>query len=75
MKNQRSILGFFQKVSPSTPASTPPKRTEPESSPLQRISEAKKTSKKQTEPAQTPTPGPSSDVVVPEDEVLGTSNV
>lgn len=74
MKNQRSILGFFQKVSPSTQASAPSKKTEPDSSPLQRISESK-ISKKPAEPAQTPTPGPSSDVIEPEDEVPVSSKV
>lgn len=37
MKNQRSILGFFQKSSPSTPSGA--RNAEPASSPAQRASE------------------------------------
>lgn len=38
MKSQKSILGFFQKSSPSTPSSAA-RRQEPASSPAERVSE------------------------------------
>ncbi|KKK13254.1 hypothetical protein P175DRAFT_0520052 [Aspergillus ochraceoroseus IBT 24754] len=77
MKNQKSILGFFQKSSPS---STPAIRNaEPASSPAQRASASRgsaavkreeKNGKKKAPPkfAQDLTPVPSSDLVLPEDE-------
>lgn len=56
MKNQRSILGFFQKPSPSTPSGTR-NAEEPVSSPAQRASEqrgatAVKSEKKSCESSQ-----------------------
>lgn len=72
MKNQRSILGFFQKSSPSTPASSA-RNAEPASSPAQRASEQKssvasKPAKKTIQVAQNVTPLPSSDMIEPDEE-------
>ncbi|KAJ5096043.1 hypothetical protein NUU61_005399 [Penicillium alfredii] len=76
MRNQKSILGFFQKSSPATPSSN--QIREPASSPAQRASEqrgasaAKPTPKDQKRSfssfAQDLTPVPSSDLPVPDDE-------
>lgn len=75
MKNQKSILGFFQKSSPATPSSAKPR--EPASSPAQRASEQRTAStSKQTSTqkrsfssfAQDLSPVPSSDLPVPDEE-------
>ncbi|KAJ5280770.1 DNA mismatch repair protein msh6 [Penicillium angulare] len=75
MKNQKSILGFFQKSSPATPSST--KAREPASSPAQRASEQRSASTKKTPGtqkrsfssfAQDLSPVPSSDLPVPEED-------
>lgn len=76
MKNQRSILGFFQKSSPSTPSGA--RNVEPASSPAERASEKRETnaskatskSEKKSVPRYTQnlTPVPSSDLVVPEED-------
>ncbi|KAI9930999.1 hypothetical protein ASPWEDRAFT_34472 [Aspergillus wentii DTO 134E9] len=75
MRNQKSILGFFQKSSPSTPSTA--RNAEPASSPAQRVSEsrgasaaAKGSSKKKSVPkfTQDLTPVPSSDLVIPEED-------
>ncbi|EAW10298.1 mismatch repair ATPase MSH6 [Aspergillus clavatus NRRL 1] len=84
MKNQKSILGFFQKSSPSTPSTA--RNAEPASSPAQRVSEqreatsGKGTSKRERKAVpkftQNLTPVPSSDLVVPDEEdekVLGST--
>jgi DNA mismatch repair protein MSH6 len=68
MKNQKSILGFFQKSSPSTP-STAPRNAEPASSPAQRASE-NKASTKTKKGLQNLTPVPSSDVIEPDEDEL-----
>jgi DNA mismatch repair protein MSH6 len=68
MKSQRSILGFFQKSSPSTPSGTT-RNAEPASSPAQRASEHRASSKS-TRNAQNLTPVPSSDAVEPEEDEL-----
>jgi DNA mismatch repair protein MSH6 len=78
MKNQKSILGFFQKSSPSTPSGK--QNTEPASSPAQRASERRaegrtngssKTSKSTVRTSQDLTPMLSSDLIdVDEDESL-----
>ena len=78
MKSQKSILGFFQKSSPSTP-STAARHAEPASSPAERVSEQRganatretsKTPKTKKAPkfSQDLTPVPSSDLVGPEEE-------
>ena len=64
MKSQRSILGFFQKSSPSTPSGA--RNAEPASSPAQRASEQRdastvKTQKRQRESSIDLPPVPSSD--------------
>ncbi|KAL5342809.1 muts domain V-domain-containing protein [Aspergillus crustosus] len=71
MKNQKSILGFFQKSSPSTPST---RNAEPASSPAQRASETRPV-KREEKPArvlskftQNLTPVPSSDFGLPDDE-------
>ncbi|PWY86004.1 DNA mismatch repair protein Msh6 [Aspergillus heteromorphus CBS 117.55] len=79
MKNQKSILGFFQKSSPSTPSSA--RKAEPVSSPAERASElrggsvkgAVKPERKKSVPRfkQDLPPVPSSDLVVPEEEDQG----
>ncbi|PYH93555.1 DNA mismatch repair protein Msh6 [Aspergillus ellipticus CBS 707.79] len=76
MKNQKSILGFFQKSSPSTPSTA--RNAEPASSPAERVSErrggsakgAMKTDRKKSVPRfkQDLAPVPSSDLVVPEED-------
>lgn len=76
MKNQKSILGFFQKSSPATPKTA--QKQEPASSPAQRASEqrggssVKKTPSQQKRSfssfAQDLTPVPSSDLPVPEED-------
>lgn len=75
MKNQRSILGFFQKSSPLTPSGT--RNADPASSPAERASEkreansGKATSKSEKSVprfTQNLTPVPSSDLVVPEED-------
>ncbi|KAF7715747.1 DNA mismatch repair protein msh6 [Penicillium ucsense] len=73
MKNQKSILGFFQKSSPATPASKKPR--EPESSPAQRAGEQRRGSTVKPTPKRSfssfagdLTPVPSSDVPVPEED-------
>ena len=76
MRNQKSILGFFQKSSPATPKTG--QKQEPASSPAQRASEqhggtsAKKTPSQQKRSfssfAQDLTPVPSSDLPIPEEE-------
>lgn len=68
MKNQTSILGFFQKSSPSTPSGA--RNAEPASSPAQRASEQRASSKKARAVSQNLTPAPSSDFVEPEEEEL-----
>lgn len=78
MKNQKSILGFFQKSSPAAPSHNDGSR-EPASSPAQRASElrgpppsVKATPRDQKRSfssfAQELTPVPSSDLPVPDDE-------
>lgn len=77
MKNQKSILGFFQKSSPATPSDQ--KNREPASSPAQRASEqrgasgVKSTQKRSFSSfAQDLSPVPSSDLPIPdEDEETG----
>ncbi|KAL4782474.1 muts domain V-domain-containing protein [Aspergillus varians] len=71
MKNQKSILGFFQKSSPSTPST---RNAEPASSPAQRAS-ASRPVKREEKPAklaskftQDITPMPSSDPCIPDNE-------
>ncbi|KAJ9247699.1 hypothetical protein DTO207G8_7929 [Paecilomyces variotii] len=72
MKNQRSILGFFQKSSPSTPSTA--RNAEPASSPAERASEqrtansAKSQKKGPAKVSHNLTPVPSSDAPEPEDE-------
>ncbi|KAJ6140552.1 DNA mismatch repair protein msh6 [Penicillium chermesinum] len=73
MKNQKSILGFFQKSSPGTPKTG--KNQEPASSPAQRASEnrggspVKQTQKRSFSSfAQDLTPVPSSDLPVPDED-------
>ena len=78
MKNQKSILGFFQKSSPSTPLGK--QNTEPASSPAQRASERRveghtngssKASQSTVRSSQDLMPMPSSDLVdADEDEPL-----
>lgn len=74
MKNQKSILGFFQKSSPATPSSKTEARG-PASSPAQRASEQRSASAVKQTPkrsfssfAQDLTPVPSSDLPIPEEE-------
>ncbi|EPS30639.1 hypothetical protein PDE_05591 [Penicillium oxalicum 114-2] len=73
MKNQKSILGFFQKSSPATPSSN--KHREPESSPAQRAGEQRRGSAIKPTPKRSfssfagdLTPVPSSDLPVPDEE-------
>lgn len=73
MKNQKSILGFFQKSSPATPSNDKPR--EPASSPAQRAGEARGASTVKPTPkrnfssfAQDLTPVPSSDLPIPEED-------
>ncbi|KAE8152629.1 DNA mismatch repair protein Msh6 [Aspergillus avenaceus] len=76
MKNQKSILGFFQKSSPSTPSTA--RNAEPASSPAQRASEQReaasnkgsvKSEKKRSFPKLSDlSPVPSSDLIEPEEE-------
>jgi DNA mismatch repair protein MSH6 len=73
MKNQKSILGFFQKSSPATPSNDKPR--EPASSPAQRASEKRVASAVKPTPkrnfssfAQDLTPVPSSDLPIPEED-------
>ena len=73
MKNQKSILGFFQKSSPATSSNGKPR--EPASSPAQRAGEARGASAVKPTPkrnfssfAQDLTPVPSSDLPVPEED-------
>lgn len=66
MKNQRSILGFFQKSSPSTPSAAT-RNAEPASSPTQRAA-AGKSSVKPKSAVQSLTPVPSSDAIEPDEE-------
>ncbi|GMF72340.1 unnamed protein product [Aspergillus oryzae] len=74
MKNQKSILGFFQKSSPSTPSTA--RNAEPASSPAQRVSEQRgaargsvKSDKKKSLPQLSDlSPVPSSDLVEPEED-------
>ncbi|RAL15956.1 mismatch repair ATPase MSH6 [Aspergillus homomorphus CBS 101889] len=74
MKSQKSILGFFQKSSPSTPSTA--RNVEPASSPAERASVqrgAKPTTttamkKRAPQFKQDLTPVPSSDLVIPEEE-------
>ncbi|GKZ20743.1 DNA mismatch repair protein msh6 [Aspergillus brasiliensis] len=77
MKNQKSILGFFQKSSPSTPSTA--RNAEPASSPAERVSEQRRGSakgaaeRKKSVPKfkQELEPVPSSDLVVPEEDEQG----
>ncbi|KAJ5622287.1 DNA mismatch repair protein msh6 [Penicillium herquei] len=82
MKNQKSILGFFQKSSPATPSSAKPR--EPASSPAQRASEHRSAStSKQTSTqkrsfssfAQDLSPVPSSDLPIPDEDEENDDNV
>jgi DNA mismatch repair protein MSH6 len=73
MKNQKSILGFFQKSSPAAPSNDKPR--EPASSPAQRAGEQRGVSAVKPTPkrsfssfAQDLTPVPSSDLPIPEDD-------
>ncbi|PYH36319.1 mismatch repair ATPase MSH6 [Aspergillus neoniger CBS 115656] len=74
MKNQKSILGFFQKSSPSTPSTA--RNAEPASSPAERISEQRRggakgaAERKKSVPKfkQELEPVPSSDLVIPEED-------
>lgn len=73
MKNQKSILGFFQKSSPATPSNDKPR--EPASSPAQRAGEKRVASAVKPTPkrnfssfAQDLTPVPSSDLPIPEED-------
>lgn len=76
MRNQKSILGFFQKSSPATPSNN--RTREPASSPAQRASEKRSESAVKPTPkeqkrsfssfAQDLSPVPSSDLPVPEEE-------
>lgn len=75
MKNQQSILGFFQKSSPATPSTAPakaPTPAEPASSPTTRAALPRNATKKST---QNLTPAPSSDVVGPEEDFDDTPKV
>ncbi|KAL4796807.1 muts domain V-domain-containing protein [Aspergillus venezuelensis] len=71
MKSQKSILGFFQKSSPSTPST---RNVEPASSPAQRACESRPTKRDPTSAkiaskfTQDLTSVPSSDLGLPEDE-------
>ncbi|KAL6238884.1 hypothetical protein BDW75DRAFT_189521 [Aspergillus navahoensis] len=71
MKNQKSILGFFQKSSPSTPSTC---NAEPVSSPAQRASASRpvkreeKSAKIASKFTQDLPPVPSSDLGLPDDE-------
>lgn len=74
MRNQKSILGFFQKSSPSTPAAST-RNADPASSPAQRASESRpvkreeKSEKKTASKfAQDLTPVPSSDLGMLDEE-------
>lgn len=67
MKNQRSILGFFQKSSPATP-STATRNAEPASSPTQRVAAGKSSTVKSKSAVQNLTPVPSSDAIEPDEE-------
>ena len=78
MRSQKSILGFFQKSSPSTPSAAA-RRAEPASSPAERVSEqrganATRETSKTPKPKKAPkfsqdlTPVPSSDLVGPVEE-------
>lgn len=77
MKNQKSILGFFQKSSPSTPSTA--RNAEPASSPAERVSEQRRGSakgaaeRKKSVPKfkQELEPVPSSDLVIPEEDEQG----
>ncbi|PYH47363.1 mismatch repair ATPase MSH6 [Aspergillus saccharolyticus JOP 1030-1] len=68
MKSQKSILGFFQKSSPSTPSTA--RNVEPASSPAERASVQRGIDKKKRVPQfkQDLTPVPSSDLVIPDEE-------
>lgn len=72
MRSQKSILGFFQKSSPSTPSTA--RNAEPASSPAQRASEQRTSSaskgaaKKSVPEFSDLTPVPSSDLPIPEEE-------
>lgn len=73
MKNQKSILGFFQKSSPATPSNQ--RNREPASSPAQRASEQRsasgvKSAQKRSFSsfAQDLSPVPSSDLPIPDEE-------
>ena len=74
MKNQKSILGFFQKSSPSTPSTA--RNAEPASSPAERVSEQRRggakgaAERKKSVPKfkQELEPVPSSDLVIPEED-------
>ncbi|OJJ44601.1 hypothetical protein ASPZODRAFT_71397 [Penicilliopsis zonata CBS 506.65] len=80
MKNQKSILGFFQKSSPATPSNAA-RSADPASSPAQRVSENRgkgtttaSSAQKKKGPAkfaQNLTPVPSSDLIIPEEEEEG----
>lgn len=71
MKNQKSILGFFQKSSPSTPST---RNAEPASSPAQRASASRpakreeKSGKIASKFTQDLTPVPSSELGLPDEE-------
>jgi DNA mismatch repair protein MSH6 len=76
MKNQRSILGFFQKSSPATPSTAPrkaPPPAEPASSPAQRAADTR--SSIQKKPAPNLTPAPSSDAIEPDEDDTATPKV
>lgn len=79
MKNQRSILGFFQKSSPATPttARKDAATAEPASSPAQRAADTRSSVKAKNRKAAAPnlTPAPSSDAVDPEENGLGLEEV
>ncbi|KAJ5175225.1 DNA mismatch repair protein msh6 [Penicillium canariense] len=73
MKNQKSILGFFQKSSPATPSNN--RTREPASSPAQRAGEQRAASSVKPTPkrsfssfAQDLSPVPSSDLPIPEED-------
>ena len=70
MKNQKSILGFFQKSSPATPSTAPrkaPPPAEPASSPAQRAADVKSSVNKK-KASQNLTQAPSSDNIEPDEE-------
>lgn len=67
MKSQKSILGFFQKSSPSTPSAA--RRAEPASSPAERVSEnrGQNGARKETPKSSSRTPKPKNPLKFKED--------